>query len=195
MRRLKRDALSFCVHHREQDGKRAMRYSYHTEQWLPYPVEQVFKFFSNPENLPLLMRESQEARIDSKTIVPPPASSGGQQPDAAGSGSQIALSFLPFPYSPFRMHWVAEIVEFKWNERFCDRQLSGPFAYWNHCHYLQPMIQSGISGTLIADDLEYELPHGLIGQLAHRLFLRGQLERTFTFRQSQLARILAQITP
>jgi ligand-binding SRPBCC domain-containing protein len=172
-----------------------MRYSYHTEQWLPYPVEQVFEFFSNPDNLPRLMRTSQRARIDSKTIVPPSVPSGGQQTIAAGSGSQITLSFLPFSYAPFRMRWVAEIVEFKRNERFCDRQLSGPFAYWNHCHYLQPVIQSGVSGTLIADDLEYELPDGIIGELAHRLFLRGQLERTFTFRQSRLAQILAQVTP
>jgi ligand-binding SRPBCC domain-containing protein len=171
-----------------------MRYSYHTQQWLPYPVEQIFDFFSNPDNLPLLMRPSQKARIDNKTIVPPPTADGSEHTNAAGSGSRITLSFLPFRFAPFRMRWVAEIVEFKWNERFCDRQITGPFAYWNHCHYIQPVTQSGVPGTLISDDLEYELPDIFLVPLAHSLFLRGELERTFAFRQSQLARILAQGT-
>jgi hypothetical protein len=33
-----------------------------------------------------------------------------------------------------------------------------------------------------------------VGQLAHRLFLRRQIERTFAFRQSQLARLLDRTT-
>jgi ligand-binding SRPBCC domain-containing protein len=170
-----------------------MRRSYHTEQWLPYPTEQVFAFFSNPGNLPLLMRSWQKARIDTTTIVPPPGTA--HQTQAAGTGSRITLSFLPLPFSPVRMRWLAEIVEFKWNERFCDRQIKGPFAYWNHCHYIQPQSQAGVDGTLISDDLEYEWNDSIPGQLVHRLFLRGQLERTFAFRQSQVARILANITP
>jgi ligand-binding SRPBCC domain-containing protein len=172
-----------------------MRYSYHTEQWLPYPTERIFDFFSNPDNLPLLMRPWQKARIDAKTIVPPVGGGTGAQSQAAGSGSRITLSFLPLPFSPYRMRWVAEIVQFKWNERFCDRQLTGPFAYWNHCHYIQAVAQSGVHGTLISDDLEYELPDVFLVPLAHRLFLRGELERTFSFRQQQVSRILAQSPP
>ena len=173
-----------------------MRYSYHTEQWVPYPIDQVFKFFSNPDNLPLLMQPWQKAKIDRKTIVPTsvPSPDPSQTTGAAGSGSTITLSFRPFPYSPFRLRWLAEIVEFKWNERFCDRQLSGPFAYWNHCHYIQPVTRSGVSGTLIADDLEYDLPDLLLGQIAHRLVVRALLKRTFSFRQTKLVSILAQVT-
>jgi ligand-binding SRPBCC domain-containing protein len=170
-----------------------MRHAFHTQQWLPYPIEQVFDFFSNPDNLPRLMRKSQRAEVDHKLIVPPEVAKPARNTESnpAGSGSRITLSFLPFPYSPFRMRWVAEIVEFKWNERFCDRQVSGPFAYWHHCHYLQPQSQSGVQGTLISDDLEYDLPDSILGQCAHRLYLRGQLERTFTFRQDRLLQILA----
>jgi ligand-binding SRPBCC domain-containing protein len=170
-----------------------MRYSYHTEQWLPNPIEQVFNFFSDPDNLPLLMRHWQKARIDAKTVVPPPGASTCQRTKAAGSGSKITLSFLPVPWSPHRVRWVAEIDEFKWNERFCDRQLSGPFAYWHHCHYIQPVAKSGVMGTLIADDLEYELPDVFLVPLAHRLFLRAELERTFAFRQTQVAGIFARL--
>lgn len=172
-----------------------MRHSYHTEQWLPYPTGQVFEFFSNPYNLPHLMRDSQKARIDACVIVPQPGSGAPWQTQAAGSGSRVTLSFLPFPWSPIRMRWVAEIVEFKWNERFCDRQIQGPFAYWNHCHYLQPQAQSGVEGTLIADDLEYEWSDSIAGHLVHRFFLRSQLERTFAFRQARLAALLDRAVP
>jgi len=174
-----------------------MRYSYHTEQWLPYPLENVFEFFADPENLPLLMPEWQQAHIDEEAIVPPPPRPGSAaRPEikAAGIGSRLTLSFLPFPYAPFRMRWVAEISEFVWNEHFCDRQLSGPFARWNHCHYLSRAVRGGICGALIADDLEYELPHGMLGQLAHRLVLRRQIERIFFLRHIQLAAMLARIT-
>jgi hypothetical protein len=41
-----------------------MRFSYQTEQMLPYPIERVIGFFPNPNHLPLLMPEWQRARID-----------------------------------------------------------------------------------------------------------------------------------
>jgi ligand-binding SRPBCC domain-containing protein len=174
-----------------------MRYSYQTEQWLPYPLENVFEFFADPENLPLLMPEWQNAHIDEEVIVsPPPRPDSSAKPEvtAAGQGSRLTLSFFPFPYAPFRTRWVAEISDFVWNERFCDRQVTGPFLYWNHCHYFSHAVRGDISGTLIADDLEYELPYGLFGQLAHRLVLRRQIEHTFFTRHIQLAAMLARIT-
>lgn len=174
-----------------------MRFSYHTEQHLPYPVEQVFAFFADPDNLPLLMPAWQYARIEQQSLVPPPIQSNPSAPQirASGVGSHVTLSFRPFPFSPFRLHWQAEISEFVWNEHFCDAQLRGPFAYWNHCHYIRQVNESGMDATLIADNVEYELPFGIAGQIAHRLFIRRQIERTFAYRQVQLARILGLIRP
>jgi ligand-binding SRPBCC domain-containing protein len=174
-----------------------MRFSHHAERWLPYPVQRIFDFFANPANLPLLMPTWQAARIDAASIIAPPTPEHSRPPvlpeansTAAGLGSVLTLSFLPFPHAPFRVRWEAEITEFVWDEHFCDRQRKGPFAYWNHCHYFRRLNQQGVEGTVIADDLEYELPLGLAGQFAHRIFLRRQIERTFAFRQDQLARIL-----
>jgi ligand-binding SRPBCC domain-containing protein len=169
-----------------------MRYSYHTEQWLPYPVERVFTFFANPDNLPLLMPRWQKARIDEAILRPPPTliltSASSRE---AGAGSQVTLSFLPFPFAPARIRWTSEIIEFSRNSHFCDQQMSGPFAYWKHCHYLRPSNRDGLDVTLIEDDVEYELPFGALTGLAHRFFLRRQIERAFAYRQSQLTKILA----
>ncbi len=135
----------------------------------------------------------QRARIEEASIVPPPKmGQRGQATIAAGAGTRMTLSFRPFPYSPFRVPWEAEISEFAWNDHFCDVQLRGPFRYWKHCHRVSAATEDGIAGTLIADHVEYELPLGLLGELAQRIALRRQIEGTFAYRQKQLSALLKQ---
>ena len=67
--------------------------------WVPFPVTQVFAFFSDPENLPRLMPVWQDARIDSLELQRP--ENGARH--AAGRGSRILLSFRPVPLSPIRL--------------------------------------------------------------------------------------------
>jgi len=174
-----------------------MRFSYRTEQWLAHPVAEVFAFFADPGNLPALMPPWQRARVESAAIVsasvPEPQSDvAAAAGTATGVGSRITLSFRPFPFAPFRLRWQAEIVAFAWNDFFCDRQVQGPFAYWNHCHTVRPVEGSGNAVCVVEDHVEYELPFGAMGTLAHRLFLRRQIERTFAYRQRQLEKIFAQ---
>jgi hypothetical protein len=85
-----------------------MRYTYHSEQWLPYPLELVFAFFANPENLPRLMPHWQKARIEEAAFAPPPpapqsTSFPSRKTIVAGVGTRLTLSFRPFPYSPLRV--------------------------------------------------------------------------------------------
>ncbi len=172
-----------------------MRSSYHTEQWLPYPVERVFDFFANPNNLPLLMPPWQKSRIEKLSILPPPnrTVSSNSIATAAGEGTQLTLSFRPFPFSPVRIRWESEITEFSGNNCFCDRQIRGPFTYWKHSHTVRPASWRGVNVTLVADDIEYEVPFGVAGTLANRLFLRGQIKRTFAYRQTHLEEALASV--
>jgi ligand-binding SRPBCC domain-containing protein len=179
-----------------------MRYTYHSEQWLPYPLDPVFAFFSNPENLPRLMPPWQKARIEEAVVTAPPSSTQDRSiplQGVAGAGSLIALSFRPFPYAPFRVPWKAEITEFVWNDHFCDHQLRGPFAYWHHCHCLRPETRtdSGIStsGTLLRDEVEYELPLGRLGDLANRIFITRQLRNTFAYRHTRTRELLLPLVP
>ncbi|HEX3572675.1 MAG TPA: SRPBCC family protein [Acidobacteriaceae bacterium] len=167
-----------------------MSFRYQTEQWVPYPVDTVFAFFANPENLPALMPMWQKARIEHTSIVPPERSASKRE--MAGAGSRITLSFRPFPGAPFRVRWEAEITEFVLNSHFTDCQIKGPFAFWNHTHRIRSVDRAGINITVIIDQIEYAPPMGRFGRLANRLFLRKQLESTFAFRQSQTGRLLAE---
>lgn len=174
-----------------------MRHTFQAEQWLSYPVELVFAFFSNPENLPRLMPTWQNARIEEASFAPPPPRPPGTPHFAgvmAGAGTRMTLSFRPFPFSPIRVPWDAEIDEFVWNDHFCDTQHRGPFAFWHHCHRLTPETREGKPGTLLRDELEYELPFGLLGELAQKTLFPVQLCSIFAYRQKRTVELLGMLT-
>jgi ligand-binding SRPBCC domain-containing protein len=169
-----------------------MRHIFQAEQWAPHSVKTVFAFFANPENLPRLMPAWQEARIESIDLIAAPAQQLGNpgKTTAAGIGTRMTLSFRPFPLSPIRMKWEAAIVEFQWNDHFCDEQPKGPFAYWRHCHHVSREDRNGIEGTSIVDDLIYELPFGILSEPAHAIFVRRQIAAIFEYRQKRLLKLL-----
>ena len=178
-----------------------MHHHFESEQWLPYPVEHVFAFFANPENLPRLMLPWQKARIEEASFAPPPVRPAGQEPGlrfggvAAGAGTRMTLSFRPFPYSPLRVPWDATISDFAWNDHFCDTQGRGPFAYWHHCHRITPVAQGDVPGSLLRDEVEYEVPLGPLGEVARRLFIERQFKTMFDYRHKRTAELLPLMRP
>jgi ligand-binding SRPBCC domain-containing protein len=178
-----------------------MLHRFATSQWLPYPVPFVFAFLADPQNLPPLMPPWQKARVEEARIVaPPPApptsfKTARLRGPSAGAGSVITISFRPFPFSPIRLPWEAEISEFVWNDHFCDVQQRGPFARWKHCHYVKDECRDGVSGALITDDVTYEMKMGKAGELAHSIFMAGQVKSVFDYRQKRIAAIFARIGP
>jgi len=167
-----------------------MPHQFLAEQHIPYPLETVFAFFADPANLPRLMPVWQDARIESATYIappPPPHAFPGSDRITAGSGTTLTLTIRPVPFSPIRLPWDALIEDFRWLQGFCDVQTRGPFKYWRHCHTVQPTP----TGTLLRDEVHYELPLGPLGKLANTLFIRHQLAATFRFRQKRTLELLA----
>lgn len=177
-----------------------MPHTFSAEQWLPYPIELAFAFFANPENLPRLMPTWQRAHIDTAIFVPPPprpASTPHLPGLVAGAGTRMTLSFRALPFMPFRLPWDAEIIEFEWNDHFCDVIVGrGPFKIWHHCHHLHsapdPTGASTVTGTLLYDHVEYALPFGLLGSIANVVAVRRQIRSIFKFRQRKTAELLPQ---
>jgi len=171
-----------------------MPYSFRSEQWLPYPVDAVFAFFANPENLPALMPAWQRVRIERLTLVPPRGSSTQISGKAAGAGSRIVLSMRIVPSLPIRVRWDAEIIEFEPNRHFTDRQVSGPFAFWQHSHYVRALDRNGPGVTVVTDEVNYEIPFSILGHMAHALFLQRQIEKVFAYRRERIIDALARAT-
>lgn len=171
---------------------------FRAEQWLPYPVEVVFAFFTNPANLPKLLPDWQRARVDEIELHPAPRHSAAAHnpPVAAGIGTRLTLSFRPAPLSPVRVSWVALIESFHWHDRFCDRQLRGPFRYWRQCHRMQACEShhTGEHGTLLIDTIEYELPFGRLGRMTNRIAVERILTSVFRHRHRRTAELLRELS-
>ncbi len=160
------------------------------EQWVPLPIEQVFLFFVNPENLPRIMPPATATRLVKLDLVVPTGGPAGR-PTLAGVGSQIVTSFRVSPYLFTRADWVAEITEFEWYHHFADEQRRGPFRSFRHRHEFGKETRDGVAGTMVRDVIAYEIGFGFLGGLADKLFVRRQMESTFGYRQQALGKLLA----
>jgi len=161
------------------------------EQWVPFPLELIFAFFSNPENLPRIMPPSSGTRLIQVNRTPAPAPPGLRNTEkAAGVGSTIITSFRVVPFLPIRKWWIARITEFEWNRYFADVQDEGPFKSWHHRHEFANSMRESTAGTLIRDVIDYEIGFGIFGSIANAMFVRRQMEATFAERQKRLPELL-----
>jgi ligand-binding SRPBCC domain-containing protein len=157
------------------------------DQWVPFPLDRVFAFFSNPENLPRIMPKASATRLIHLNRVPPPGNSSDK---AAGVGSTLVTSFRVFPFLPMRAQWIARITEFEWNHHFADVQDKGPFKSWHHRHEFISETRGSIDGTLVRDVIDYEVGFSFLGSVANSVFVRRQIARTFEERQEKLDQLL-----
>jgi len=151
------------------------------EQWIPVPLDRVFQFLSDPANLPRLMPPELAAEIR--------GIEGGSSA-SAGVGTQITLSVRLLPPLPLRASWVARIVEFEPGSHFTDVQVKGPFRYWRHRHGFESARRAEADGTLVRDDLEYDVGFGRLGDAVARWFVADRLRHTFQERQRRLEELL-----
>ena len=170
-----------------------MSYSLHFADWVPVRVPQVFEFFSNPENLPRLMPPETQTKVEGYQLVPPPPSPNHDpiaNRKAAGTGSIIDTTFRPFRWFSWRRKWTAAIVDFEWDHHFIDVQQKGPFKRWRHRHEFITDYRNGFNGTLVRDEIEYEVGFGPLGALANTLMIEREMRRIFAHRQKVLPELL-----
>jgi ligand-binding SRPBCC domain-containing protein len=161
------------------------------EQWVPFPPQQVFAFFSNPENLPRIMPAASATKLIVLNRMPaPPPPPAVTSDRAAGTGSTIVTSFRLIPFVPIRAQWVARITDFEWNHYFADVQDQGPFKSWHHRHEFRAETRGEVHGTIVRDVIDYEVGFGFLGTIANALFVRRQMGRTFRERQQTLPKLL-----
>ena len=85
----------------------------------------------------------------------------------------------------FTLRWVTVIARWVPGVEFQDRQERGPYRTWIHTH----RFQSEGDGVLMRDRVEYELPFGVLGRIAHALLVQRQLEGIFEYRRSAIERL------
>jgi ligand-binding SRPBCC domain-containing protein len=134
-------------------------------QILPISVAEAWDFFSTPKNLSKITPEHMGFEI---LYI-----SGGEKA-YAGQIIRYNVSVLP----GIKMHWVTEITQVKEGVHFIDEQRFGPYALWHHQHHFKA-VPSGVEMT---DEVNYGIPLGILGRLAHFLFVGGEVNRIFDHR-------------
>lgn len=62
-----------------------------------------------------------------------------------------------------------------------DFQLKGPYKKWHHQHTFEEVP----GGTLISDDIVFEIPGGIFGQLTQP-FVKKDVRQIFQYRQNKI---------
>jgi len=145
------------------------------KQILPISLEEAWQFFSSPKSL---------ARITPPTI-------GFEILDISGDGQQVyAGQIIRYKIKIFPgvcVNWMTEITHVNKPHYFIDDQRFGPYALWHHQHH----FRSVAGGIEMTDELNYALPFGIIGRLAHWIFVGKKVNDIFDYRSEALKRLFS----
>lgn len=148
----------------------------HTEQIINASLEEVWDFFSSPENLDNLTPNNMGFEITSQKPVP-----------KMFEGQIIEYKVSPVLNIP--LHWKTLISEVKESEYFVDEQLEGPYKYWRHKHIFKAIDDNTVK---MNDELEYALPMGPLGNIAHTLYVKNRLKEIFDYRFEKVDQLFNQ---
>jgi ligand-binding SRPBCC domain-containing protein len=141
-------------------------------QRVEVPIEQAFAFYGDALNL--------------EPLTPPwlhfEVTTLGELTFGPGTLLDYRLRLHGVP-----VRWRTRIEIWEPPLRFIDIQLKGPYSLWEHTHLFE---RDGDGATLIHDHIRYSIPLGPLGALAHRLFVRRDLERIFDYRREAVAQRL-----
>lgn len=141
-------------------------------QQLNCDIDKAWKFFSNPYNL------SRITPADMKFAV---LSEIADQPIYEG----MTIEYKVSPLFHIPMKWKSRITRVEYQKGFTDFQELGPYKLWNHRHEFIPNNK----GVLMKDRLNYELPFGLLGRIAHTVLVKKRLDKIFEYRHEVLEKM------
>lgn len=143
-------------------GAEDARYELRAKTVIEAPLDRAFAFFSRAENLGAITPPAMRFSIQ-----------GDVPPMAAGAVIDYRVQVGPLP-----VRWRTRITTWEPGRRFVDLQERGPYRFWWHEH----TFAADGPRTVMEDRVYYTPPLGLIGRLAHRVFIRSTLRKVFQYR-------------
>jgi ligand-binding SRPBCC domain-containing protein len=149
-------------------------YQLKSEILVPTSLQETFEVFQNPYNLAKITPPWLGFEILTKGLV-------------MRKGLEIDYRFrwLGLP-----MTWRTLITDYEPPFLFEDVALKSPYALWKHRHTFRPAE----NGTYVGDVVDYALPLGILGQIAHDLVVHKQVKQIFEYRQQALVSMLGRVT-
>jgi len=150
-------------------------YSLNRSQTIRRPINEVFRFFENPENL----KKITPKKLGFLLLTPTPIEM-----------KQGTLIDYTIKVHGIGMRWTTLITEFNPPYKFVDVQLKGPYSYWHHTHGFKTIE----NGTVMSDKVVYALPLRFIGRIVHALLVKRQLQKIFDYRAKIIKRHFSEKT-
>lgn len=145
-------------------------YKLECEMLIETSLQETFAFFQDPYNLKKITPPWMRFEVISKDRVEM----------KKGADIEYRIRWMGLP-----MYWKTVISEYEPPFLFVDEQAKGPYALWRHRH----TFSASPAGARVGDHLEYALPLGWLGRLAHNVVVGRQFREIFAYRQEQLAKI------
>jgi ligand-binding SRPBCC domain-containing protein len=139
------------------------------KQVVAAPLDEVFPFFAQPENLAEITPPSMGFQV----LTPSPIA----MKEGAVIDYVVRVGGLP-------LRWRTLITAYEPPFRFVDEQLLGPYSFWHHTHTFRPAPDGG---TELGDVVRYALPLGPLGELVHALAVKRQVAGIFAHRQQVMS--------
>lgn len=152
----------------------SMVYRLKKVQNLPISVEKAWDFLSDPGNLKTITPDYMGFKI----------LEGAEEKMYAG---QI-IKYIVTPVLGLPLRWVTEITQVEDQKYFVDEQRFGPYSLWHHKHFIKAIP----GGVEMIDIVDYKLPLGMLGRIAHPLFVKRQLNQIFNYRYNKLVELFGE---
>lgn len=149
-----------------------MEYHLHKKLRISAAPDEVWNFFSSPGNLQKITPPYMNFRVL-------------DCPDTNSISEGMLITYRVSPVLKLPLTWVTLIDTVKPGASFSDTQLNGPYKLWRHVH----TFEEKDGAVIMTDDVTYALPLGPLGSLAHRLFVKKQLEDIFHYRETAIRKI------
>lgn len=144
-------------------------YQLKAEQIVHGSLEQVWDFISSPKNLKEITPDYMGFEIKTDLV------------EKMYPGIMIGYYVKPLLGIP--MTWLTEITHVVDHHFFVDEQRIGPYQLWHHQHILERIDDTTVR---MKDVVTYQLPLGILGKIAHRLFVKKQLASIFDYRTQKV---------
>jgi ligand-binding SRPBCC domain-containing protein len=140
--------------------------------WVNKPVNSVFDFFSNENNLEKITPPYLKFKVV------------GKNTENIEQGTLINYK-LKVHGLPFK--WKSNISSFVVDKTFTDEQVTGPYSKWVHRHDFITHKQ----GTLMVDEVVYKLPMGFFGKICAGYFVNKDVQNIFKYRSEVIQKVFA----
>lgn len=152
-------------------SKKPATHELHAEQYIPRPIEEVWRFFADVSKLPQVTPPKLKIAI-------------AEAPSELSPGAIIDYSVR---IGAMRMKWRTLIVGLTPESSFVDYQVRGPYALWRHRHVFE---RGRSGGTIVRDEVRYSLPWAPLSDVALPS-VRHELSDIWAYRRHKISELFS----